>query len=393
MLSKPTANSWSESNSASLHQTQGASIKQKLLNKAKNGGTVGRAKLGYVNERKDFDGRLVNTIAIDERRAPLIQWAFEQYATGDYSTTKLAGLLAEQGLTTRKSTKWPERPLSRSQLGQILRDPYYIGMVTFKGQVYPGRHEPLIAAELYERVQQVMDARMKRGQRDRVHNHFLRGLLHCGRCHDVGNEHRLIYAEAKNSAGDLYDYFLCRGRQDGLCSLPYLPTPQVERAIARYFATLRFSPEALQAARDSVNEALELLSSRQKDQRTRLAKELKKLDVQEERLIDLATDGSLATDALRKRLRDIQVKKHQVRSQLDTTDEHLRTRNRDHPQLPRPHGTPRRAVQQRQRPSQAATARCLLLSTLGRRRRSSGHGHPRVPAPRRRHPRRRPALT
>lgn len=42
----------------------GEDIKQKLLNKAKNGGTVGRAKLGYINERRDFDGRLVNTIGI-----------------------------------------------------------------------------------------------------------------------------------------------------------------------------------------------------------------------------------------------------------------------------------------------------------------------------------------
>lgn len=101
----------------------GEDIKQKLLNKAKNGGTVGRAKLGCLNDRKDFDGRLVNTIGIDETRAPLIRWAFELYTTGDYSTTRLAALLAEQGLTTRKSSKWPERPLSRSQLGQILRDP------------------------------------------------------------------------------------------------------------------------------------------------------------------------------------------------------------------------------------------------------------------------------
>ncbi len=56
----------------------GEDIKQKLLHKAKNGGTVGRAKLGYKNVRKDFDGRLVNTIAIDKKRAPLVRWAFEQ---------------------------------------------------------------------------------------------------------------------------------------------------------------------------------------------------------------------------------------------------------------------------------------------------------------------------
>ncbi len=194
------------------------------LNNAKNGGTVGRAKLGYTNARKDFDGRLVNTIGIDEERAPLIRWAFEQYATGEYSTTKLAAMLAEQGLTTRKSTKWPERPLSRSQLGMILRDPYYLGMVTFKGHLYPGRHEAPITPELFDRVQQVIDARVKRGQRDRVHNHFARGMLHCGRCHDVGQEHRLIFTEAKNHADQIYEYFICRGRQDRHCDLPFLPS-------------------------------------------------------------------------------------------------------------------------------------------------------------------------
>ncbi|MEV7768127.1 recombinase family protein [Microbacterium sp. NPDC086615] len=301
----------------------GEDIKQKLLNKAKNGGTVGRAKLGYINDRKDFDGRLVNTISLDEQRAPLIRWAFEQYATGEYSTTKLAALLAEQGLTTRKSSKWPERPLSRSQLGQILRDPYYLGMVTFKGHVYPGRHEALITPDLFNRVQQVIDARVKRGQRDRVHNHFARGMLHCGRCHDVGREHRLIFAEAKNHADQIYEYFLCRGRQDGLCDLPYLPTAELERALTREFASLRLSPDAIDEAKGEVQAALNHVLSRHADQRARLQKELKKLDVQEERLVDLAADGALATHKLRTRLRDLQIKKHEVRTSLDTTTESL----------------------------------------------------------------------
>lgn len=36
MLSKPAANSWSESNSASLHQTQGASILEKMTAQVKS---------------------------------------------------------------------------------------------------------------------------------------------------------------------------------------------------------------------------------------------------------------------------------------------------------------------------------------------------------------------
>ncbi|WP_399540567.1 recombinase family protein [uncultured Microbacterium sp.] len=304
----------------------GEDIKNKLLHKAKNGGTVGRAKLGYLNVRKDFDGRLVNTIDVDPVRAPLIQWAFEQYATGEYSTIRLADALADQGLTTRKSAKWPERPLSRSQLSLILRDPYYLGMVTFKESVYPGRHPAIISPELFERVQQVMNARLKRGQRDRVHSHFLRGLMMCGQCHEAGREHRLIFAQARNSKGDLFDYYLCRGRQDGVCELPYLRVADVERAVASHFGAAAVPAEAAKDAQTGLENALGHLLARQQDQRARLAKELKTLDTREERLIDIAADGGIASDKLRARLRELQVKKNEVRSQMDTTDELLRSR-------------------------------------------------------------------
>ncbi|MCB8045039.1 hypothetical protein JM654_15455 [Microbacterium oxydans] len=43
--------------------------------------------------RKEFSGRLVNTIDVDYERAPLVTWAFEQYATGavlDQSTQRHA---------------------------------------------------------------------------------------------------------------------------------------------------------------------------------------------------------------------------------------------------------------------------------------------------------------
>lgn len=179
----------------------GEDISNKMRHKAQNGGTTGRARLGYLNVRKDFDGRLVNTIDVDPTRAPLIQWAFEQYATGDYSLAALTTALEHQGLTTRRTAKWAERPLSRSQLAAILRDPYYIGKVTFKGDTFPGRHTPLITPELFERVQQVLDARRRRTHRDVRHHHFLRGLMRCSRCHATGQESPLIYSQPVNHAG------------------------------------------------------------------------------------------------------------------------------------------------------------------------------------------------
>ncbi|GGM56287.1 recombinase family protein [Microbacterium saperdae] len=60
----------------------GADIAYKMGQKAKNGGTLGKAPLGYLNVTEMFEYRKVNTIVIDPERAPFIMLAFELYATG-----------------------------------------------------------------------------------------------------------------------------------------------------------------------------------------------------------------------------------------------------------------------------------------------------------------------
>lgn len=62
----------------------------------------------------------------------------------------------------------------------------------------------------------------------------------------------------------------------------------------------------------------------ERETHARLTKELAKLDVKEERLLDLAADASLSTGKLRQRLNDIQVKRVGIQSQLERTEEHVR---------------------------------------------------------------------
>jgi site-specific DNA recombinase len=61
----------------------GEDIKYKMGQKAKNGGTLGIAKIGYKNVRITHEGREVRTIDIDPERAPFVKMAFELYATGN----------------------------------------------------------------------------------------------------------------------------------------------------------------------------------------------------------------------------------------------------------------------------------------------------------------------
>jgi site-specific DNA recombinase len=75
----------------------GEDIKIKMRHKAENGGTIGRARLGYKNIRIEHEGRLVNTIGLDEERAPLVRTAWELYATGEYSIERLYATMADMG--------------------------------------------------------------------------------------------------------------------------------------------------------------------------------------------------------------------------------------------------------------------------------------------------------
>jgi hypothetical protein len=139
-------------------------------------GSRSRTKIGYLNVREMVDGHEIRTVALNPERAPYVQLAFELAATGDYTMERLARVLAERGLLMRPSAKRPVGPISANCLARILRDRYYLGFICYDGEEYPGRHEPLVSAELFAKVQAVLDERLpKKGSRQRRHSHYLKG--------------------------------------------------------------------------------------------------------------------------------------------------------------------------------------------------------------------------
>ncbi len=306
-----------------LHvRMSGEDIKINMAHKVERGGSVGRAKLGYLNVRKDFDGRLVNTIDVDPERAPLIKWAFEQYASGQYSVTQLQMLLEDQGLTTRASSKRPARPLSSSALAKILRDPYYTGVIRSKGRLYPGRHAPIISKELFLAVQKVLDGRNRRGDRDRTHFHFLRGLLFCEQCERDGRTSRLVYSQ-NTGRGGTYEYYVCTAKQRGLCTMRTVRLEEVEAAVAKAVAAQRFAPTSIDDIRVEVRRALDEMQALDQEERSSLRTRLQQLEEQEERLIELAVEGSIASPKLRERLDHVTMQKGSIEEALARTDERI----------------------------------------------------------------------
>jgi hypothetical protein len=223
----------------------GADIAYKMGQKARNGGTLGRAPLGYLNHIDRADGRDVRTIIIDPERARLVRLGFELFATATYTLSDLSEELDRHGLRTRPTARYPAQPVSINKLSLMLRDRYYLGYITYRGQEYPGRHQPIVDPRLFNRVQEVLKSRASTGERRRVHHHYLKGTVFCGECHRSGRSGRLILQHTVNRHGTSYDYFFCRNRQHHTCQAPYIDAHLVEQAVERHYATVRLNAASL----------------------------------------------------------------------------------------------------------------------------------------------------
>lgn len=153
---------------------------------------------------------------------------------------KLAFELYDRGLRTRPTARHPSKQVSINKLWQMLRDRYYLGYVTYKGEEIRGRHEPLIDEDVFGRVQDILETRSTTKERRRVH-HYLRGSIFCGRCKRAGRTGRLILQNVVNSKGATYTYYFCRNKQTGACDAPHINVILIEDAVAAHYATIRFS--------------------------------------------------------------------------------------------------------------------------------------------------------
>ncbi len=223
--------------------------------KALSGGTPGRAPIGYRNVTITNDhGKPVRTVATDPERAPHITWAFTAFATGEWTLKALAAELDARGLTTVPSAKHPAKPVRFTQLHNILTNPYYKGIVTYRGVAYPGgRHDTLTDAATWTKVQDVLASR-RHGEKDRDHPHYLRGSVFCGTC-----AHRLIVTMTKNRYGTIYPYFICLGRHQKItkCERRAVLIPVIEDLVAREYQRIRLSHEQRQRIETAVTSYLE----------------------------------------------------------------------------------------------------------------------------------------
>ncbi len=146
-------------------------VKKGHKEKVAQGWYPSKAPLGYVSVGKKGH----KTHELNLVKAPLVRKMFEFYSTGGYSLLSLVEKMFAEGLRTHGGNR-----LVKSRMASLLSDPYYYGKILWNGQIYEGKHEPLITKELYDRVRDVLHGRTT--PRRTKHLFVFKGHIHCTAC-------------------------------------------------------------------------------------------------------------------------------------------------------------------------------------------------------------------
>ena len=288
-------------------------VKLKMQQKSQLGGTPGQAPLGYLNIRRRVGGvPNVATVEVDGERGPLVRLMFEEYSTGNYTITSLTNFINDLGLTMRPTRKYPDsRPVSRTAIHKMLRNPYYCGFVVWKGAQYPGRHEGLVPLDLFQRVQDLLDGKGRRGG-GWTHDHYLKGTVFCSNC-----ESRLGFTIVTGKGGE-YEYFYCLGRQEGNgCELPYLPVADIEQAVVDHYHHVQLTPERAAFLQERLLGHFSRVKEAAAREAVRHRARISKLKRAEEKLLEAFTADAISLDLMRRKQKELQ-------SDFAAAERHLR---------------------------------------------------------------------
>ncbi len=238
--------------------------KRGLRAKLRRGEWTGWAPLGYTNDYKN------HTVIPDSEKAPFVRKIFEVYATGNYSLDELLKEIHRWGVSGKTG-----KPVRKSVLGHLLRNPFYYGMMRVKGELYEGCHPPLVSKKLFDRVQEVLEKKTKPVKKGEIKFEF-RGFMKCGECGAS------ITAEIQKG----HTYYRCT-KKITKCSQKFLREEallsQVNNAILKIFIDDEIKNkiiDRLEALYQDESKASSSLSRHASHQ-------LRELDEKIERLIDL----------------------------------------------------------------------------------------------------------
>jgi len=279
--------------------------------KVRQGWLPGLAPYGYMNVPGDRE----HPILPHPRNADGVRMIFDLYSRGDMTFEMLADRLAAGGHVFRPSVP----RFTRSALSYILNNRVYLGVVVWRGRTYPGKHEPLIGRELFEKCQDVLHGRNRRtGSPDIV---LSGGLFRCAHCGQSITGEKVKKRLADGSV-NFHTYYRCANNRPG----PEHPRVRwreadLERAIAEELGKMRIESDGIRdLVRSAMAKAFADIGERKRRQIALLAKRKTEIKTMQDRLLTAFLNGTIDEPTFAAKSEDLKREAEQVERNLEQAD-------------------------------------------------------------------------
>jgi len=177
----------------------------KLSAMAKKGKrTGGHLLLGYDLDREN------KKVFVNEDEAKAVRLIFETYIK-KRSLCATAHFLESKGIRTKRWTARNGkakggRRFDKVRLSYFLHNPFFIGKIRHRRELYPGEHKAILDEETFQKAQEALKQNaVKRNSITRGHHNFLlKGLLRCAGCKTLMTPHYSLSKE-----GVEFFYYRC----------------------------------------------------------------------------------------------------------------------------------------------------------------------------------------
>jgi DNA invertase Pin-like site-specific DNA recombinase len=175
------------SDSLAKHTSKG------MKERAMNGFQNGDVPFGYERCNEDCPSEHRGKIHTVPTEVEAVSKLFQFYAGGNWSLSKLAAWLNEQGFRTRNKRELLEpdgnsvngpRPFTLYSVRWLLHNPFFVGKVKYHDQLFNGKHEAIVDERVFNLVQEKLkDAKNRtRSVSPSYRLYLLKGIARCVYC-------------------------------------------------------------------------------------------------------------------------------------------------------------------------------------------------------------------
>jgi hypothetical protein len=255
------------------------------------------APLGYLNNP------LTRGIDFDTKKAVLVKRMFKVYSSGNYTLKEISEWCKKAGLKSNL-----DNDISPGQIQSTLQNIFYIGLMKYKGEVFEGKHKPIITKKLFDRVQDILK---ERGKPQKIKQNFpFLGLMKCP-CSAA------ITAEKKvKPSGREYVYYRCTKKKGPCPEKHFLREENLISQIKTYLQKVFLSSQGTEKVLVELEKDELKAREETKILVQNLKKELGEIETKLEKLLDVYLNEVISTEEYTSRKQKILTQKLELQEKI-----------------------------------------------------------------------------